>query len=123
MAAHRVDEYWLESHARTPFHRANLDTATHTATRVNPVCSDCVTLQVRFDSNQIAEAWHTAQGCLVSQAAASVLCQWCEGQSVDELNAIEDADYLKLLGPLTPMRQQCALLAFHCLKQILDEAT
>ena len=69
----------------------------------------------------ISEAWFEGKGCFLSQAAASVLCEHIEGQSLDGLHDFAAAEMLSLLGiPLTPRRQQCGLLAFQALKKLRD---
>lgn len=118
---HMSKSDWLIDYARSPFHRGELHKVTNRATKSSPTCADCVTLQIEITDNRIKQAWHLSQGCLVCQASASFLCEWCEGKSLSELREIQDVDYLNLLGPLTPLRQNCALLAFHCLQTILRE--
>ena len=110
---------WLDEHSRTPYHCGNHPTATHTESVSSLVCSDTVTLQITIQEGATEELWHTAIGCLVCQASASFICQWAEGQTVASLQNTSEQDYLNQLSLLTPMRQQCALLAFRCLKKVL----
>ncbi len=112
-------ENWLEEHSHSPYHKFEISHHTHAKTIASQHCSDTVTLQLVIKDQVIHEAWHTAQGCLVAQASASFLCQWSEGKSIKQLQATKETDDLNLLGPLTPMRQQCALLAFRCLQKAL----
>ncbi|PQO43814.1 iron-sulfur cluster assembly scaffold protein [Blastopirellula marina] len=112
---------WLIDYARSPYHRGELQEATNRAKKSSPTCADCVTLQIEITVHRIKQAWHVSEGCIVCQASASYLCEWCEGKSLNELRQIQDSDYLNLLGPLTPLRQNCALLAFHCLQTILRD--
>lgn len=92
----------------------------------NRLCGDEVRLDLRLEGGRVEEARFEGRGCLVSQAAASMLCESIEGRTVGELAALQAADVLDLFGfPLTPHRQQCALLAFRALKTIvysLDES-
>lgn len=115
-----TSENWLEDHYHSPYHKFEISHQTHAKTIASQHCSDTVTLQLVVKNQLIQEAWHTAQGCLVAQASASFICQFSEGKYVEQLQAIKETEYLTLLGPLTPMRQQCALLAFRCLQKALN---
>ncbi len=79
-----------------------------------------MTISLKIDDQTVTELWHEARGCLVSQAAASYLCQWGEGQSIEALMETTNEGFLAPLGPLTPMRRQCALLSLRCLKIALE---
>ena len=110
---------WLEEHSRNPYHCGAHPTASHAETISSLICSDTVLLQANQLGDEIQDLWHTATGCLVCQASASFVCQWAEKRLVSVLQKTSEKDYLGQLCPLTPMRQQCALLAFRCLKILL----
>lgn len=112
-------EDWLIEHAHRPYHQEQISKATHSATLTSAHCSDIVFLQLVVDDRVIKQACHTAQGCLIGQASASFICKLSEGKHFEQLQTIKETEYLTLLGPLTPMRQQCALLAFRCLQKAL----
>lgn len=110
----------LIDHIDASGHRGRLTNPTATHTERNRLCGDEVRLDLRLEAAQVREARFDGRGCLVSQAAASMLCEYVEGRTIDELAALEAADVLDLFGvPLTPHRQQCALLAFRALKTVL----
>ena len=111
---------WLIDHADSPYHLGELEEATHQSSLASNRCSDQVTLWLQVHDGRISQAWQQSSGCLVSTAGASFLCEWCETKSIDEITQTAPEDYLQQLGTLTPMRQQCALLAFHCLHQALS---
>jgi len=57
---------------------------------------------------------------MVTQAAASILCQYIEGKTVVEIQDFQAETMLSLLRvPLTANRQRCALLGFKALKTIV----
>ncbi len=112
---------WLLDYASSPYHRGACSASSLRHTLTSQSCADCVTLQIVLEETLIQQAWHLSQGCLVSQSAVSFLCEWCEGKTIQEVLATEEGDYLKLLGNLTPMRQQCALLSFRCLQQCVRD--
>lgn len=92
---------------------------THQGTIASVFCGDQVVLFVTIEDSVVRGVWHTTTGCLVAQAAASFVCQWAEGRTLDRVHVTTEHEFLALVGPLTPMRQQCALLPFRCLKQLL----
>jgi nitrogen fixation NifU-like protein len=80
----------------------------------------CIDLAVD-DKGNITRARFEAQGCFISQAAADILCEHVEGQSVEAAAALRANTMLDLLRvPLTPARKECALLALTCLRRLLD---
>lgn len=113
-------EYLLFDHIRDPYHAGHPAKVASTASISSLYCADQVTLCVVIDDSRVQEVWYQAQGCLVCQAAASYLCEWAETRLINELRAATTPDFLSPLGPLTPMRQQCALLSLRCLKTILE---
>ncbi|MGH7742941.1 MAG: iron-sulfur cluster assembly scaffold protein, partial [Candidatus Eiseniibacteriota bacterium] len=59
----------------------------------------------------------SGHGCSISQAAASMLSEKIEGQSLEEVRKLSKDDVLEMLGiELGPVRLKCALLALKTLK-------
>ena len=110
--------------ARWPYHRGQLADATDVHIVRHPTCGDHVCLQLRIDGSgehaRVGEAWFDGRGCLVSQAAASMLCETIEGRRLADLRQLTAHDFLATLGtPLTPARRGCALLGWQALRGIL----
>ena len=114
----------LMDHLRSPYHRDRLRDATHAAQAVNPLCGDQVELQLRLSADGfVTAAYFLGQGCVVSQASASILCERIEGMSVSDLHTLIAESVLGMVGvQLSPIRQRCALLAFEALSKILGAA-
>jgi nitrogen fixation NifU-like protein len=106
-------------HFRHRYHCAEPVNWTHKLTLSSSRCGDEVTLFALIREERVIEAWHTAIGCVVSVASASFLCHWVEERSTEYAKGISDSEFLALLTPLTPMRQECALLPLRCLRQLL----
>jgi nitrogen fixation NifU-like protein len=111
-------------HARWPYHRGRLAGATRMHVVRHPTCGDHVCLQLRIDGSgedaRVGDAWFEGRGCLVSQAAASILCETIEGRRLADLRQFTAEAFLATLGtPLTPARRPCALLAWQALHGIL----
>lgn len=109
-------------HFEEPFHRGLLAEATHRQRVDNPICGDSIQLELKVSTAGIIDqAWYTGTGCIISQAAASILTQHIEGQSLTILCSFEAADMLTLFrAPLTPRRQQCCLLAWKALFALIQ---
>ncbi len=116
-----ADDSIFLTHFEDPYHRGRLADPSATQHLRNPVCGDWVNLDIRLVADGRVEAvYFEGQGCIVSQAAASILCERTEGRTLWELAALEPHDMLGWIDiPLMPRRQQCALLAFRALKMIV----
>ncbi|MGZ0174555.1 MAG: iron-sulfur cluster assembly scaffold protein [Planctomycetales bacterium] len=115
-----MDENPILEHFESPFHRGKAPSGTHERSLRNPACGDELTLRLRVHDGQVGEAWFTAAGCMVSQAATSMLCEYVEGRTLESLAEFQAVDMLALIGvPLTPRRQQCGLLPFRALKELI----
>lgn len=84
------------------------------------MCGDSLKIDIRIKKGQITDIVFSGEGCLMSQAAASLLV--CEAKRVKDLKKVRNFSreiVLKLLGiPLTPSRVKCALLSLSVLKQV-----
>ncbi len=69
----------------------------------------------------ISEAWFLAEGCILSQASASILVEKIEGMTIDEAKAISAEAMLELVGDCPGLsRQRCLLLPWRALQTALD---
>jgi nitrogen fixation NifU-like protein len=105
-------------HYEYPFHRGHLPSATHAHEDNNPLCGDVVRIELQLDTNgKISDAYFSGNGCVISQASASMLLEKMQGHTVDEAKQFTAEDMLKLYGPrLTPNRQKCCLLSWKVLQ-------
>ena len=105
-------------HFEEPYHRGKLEGATHGRRVDNPVCGDSVEMQLRIGPNGILEeVWFTASGCIISQASASMLAQYAERRTIDQVNVMAPQQMLELFeARLTIRRQQCCRLAWQALR-------
>lgn len=127
-------------HARSPRHFGRLDSATHTADGINPLCGDKLKLYLHIDANDcIADTSFEGSGCAISVASASLLTDTIIGLPVDRAEAIFaavttrltkdevadvadiDLEKLKALDGVRefPSRVKCATLAWHALYSAL----
>jgi nitrogen fixation NifU-like protein len=120
MAADEEELYQehILDHYEDPFHRGRLPTATHAHEENNPLCGDVVRVELELDEGgKIVDAYFTGQGCVISQASASMLLESMVGKSVDDVKQFSAEDMLALYGArLTPNRQKCCLLSWKVLQ-------
>jgi nitrogen fixation NifU-like protein len=105
-------------HYEDPFHRGHLPSATHAHEDKNPLCGDVVRIELEIDEQgRIRDLFFDGQGCVISQASASMLLEAMEGKTVDEVKEFGAQRMLDLYGPrLTPNRQKCCLLSWKVLQ-------
>ena len=114
------EESFLRDHFDSSEYRGRLANPSSSQTMLNRTCGDQVTLDILIENHVIRGAGFEAKGCLISQAAASILCELIQGKSVDQLKQLDAPSMLKQIRiPLSPRRMQCGLLAFQALKQML----
>ena len=102
---------------RTPKNRGKMTHPDAAAHDVNTSCGDEITIQLKLKNDKITEAVFDAKGCVISQAAASMLLESILGKTLEEARRIEKKDVLDLLGiDVSPMRLKCALLGLKVLK-------
>lgn len=71
---------------------------------VNPTCGDEVTLRVQLDGDRVVDVSYDAEGCSISQAAASVLAELVIGTDLDRAWQVHEA-FVELMqgkGRVTP---------------------
>lgn len=111
------EEHVLE-HYEDPYHRGALPGATHSHEGDNPLCGDRIHVDLKLDEQgRVVEAWFEGQGCVISQASASMLIEQMEGKTIEEVKQFSANQMLELFGPkLTPNRQKCCLLSWRVLQ-------
>ncbi len=113
----------LLDHAKHPRNRGPLPDAGVVQEEINPLCGDVVTIYATIDptSYQLPATSFTGSGCIISQAAASMLTEYVLGKSVDEVLRMERADMEALIGgTLSPSRVKCAMLPLVALKKGIE---
>lgn len=104
-------------HNKNPRNKGTLENPQYTYEDVNPLCGDEIRMDVQTDGERVTEVRFSGRGCAISQAAASILTEMVEGQSLDAVKAISRDDLLDELGvPISPARMKCAMLGLKVLK-------
>lgn len=110
----------LLEHYRHPRNYGELSGASTASQSLNPSCGDQVAMYVKADGGRLTEISFTGKGCVISQAAASMLTEKVKGQLLQDIMAIDTTAMLNLVGiPLGPTRLRCALLSLEALQQAI----
>ena len=138
-AAEELRELYRElilDHARNPRHFGKLESATHEAEGINPLCGDKLKLYLRIDNDKlIVDAAFEGSGCAISVASASLLTEIVEELETDAVDDLVDTVTSRLAGENRdeiddrlaklralegvsefPARVKCATLAWHALR-------
>lgn len=87
----------------------------------DPVCGDTIELGVICQAGRITEARFHAYGCAPALALGSVLTQFVEGASAEQLAEADEKRVEELLGGLEPNQQHVAALGCRVLKALRAE--
>ena len=83
------DESTILDHVESTYHRGRAPNASCAHTERNAACGDWVRLELVLEAGKrVQQAWFDGGGCLISQAAASILCQAVEGKTIGELREL-----------------------------------
>jgi NifU-like protein involved in Fe-S cluster formation/ADP-heptose:LPS heptosyltransferase len=107
--------------AESPRHKGRIEAPAAVGTARNSTCGDQVRLEVILEGNgRISQVKHDSRGCVISRAAAELLCEHLRGRSLAEAESLAEEETLQLLSvPLTPIRRCCALVAHEALQGLL----
>ena len=115
----------LLDHFDSSPHRGRLDVADLGAELDNPLCGDRIHFELCLDEgspDRIAQVRFDGHGCVISQAAASILAEQIEGKPLLEARALTADHMIEWIGiPLTPARRKCGLLALRTLHRAIDD--
>lgn len=135
-------------HARSPRHFGQMESATHEAEGVNPLCGDKLKLYCSIGDDQtIDDVSFEGTGCAISIASASLLTETVIGLKTEQALAVFAAVVRQLatdkksndepaaaatidLGKLAalggvreyPARVKCATLAWHALRSAIHQS-
>ena len=104
-------------HSQNPRQHGTLEHPDYTYEDANPLCGDRIRVDVKVEDGHIADVRFSGQGCAISQAAASMLCEKVMGMELEQVKSISRDNVLEMLGiELGPVRLKCALLGLKTLK-------
>ena len=134
----QLDELYREvilDHFKNSSHHGVLPDAQINVDGTNPLCGDEVAFHLKLDGGRIRQARFEGKGCVISQAASSVLAQQLEGKTVVQARQLietmkalmqgQEPDASVDLGDLEslagvrkfPVRVKCAALSWNVVEQ------
>lgn len=140
----QLDELYRDiilDHYHNPRHRGHLPDPTATKGGYNPLCGDEVTVELTVRDGLIEDVAYVGSGCSISQSSASMMTEAVQGKRLGDVKHLIqtftsvmrgsdefDPDELGDLEALTgvrkfPVRVKCATLAWHTLKDAMEEAS
>jgi nitrogen fixation protein NifU and related proteins len=110
----------LMDHYKNPRNKKKINNPDFSSGQQNPSCGDSILVEGKLQDNKIIQIGFDGAGCVVSQAAASMLLQKCIGKTVEDVLKLNKDDILQMIGiPLGPNRIKCALLSLQALQESL----
>lgn len=108
-------------HYRKPRNYGEMKDADVTVSESNRLCGDYVEIYLKFNDNRISAISFKGQGCMISQASASMLTELVKGKEAEEVLKLTKYDVLRMLGlELGPVRTKCATLPLVALKKGIE---
>jgi nitrogen fixation protein NifU and related proteins len=107
----------LLDHYRHPHNHGPLPEADVQHSEGNPSCGDQLEIALKTQDGRIQDIKFQGKGCIISQAAASILTDMVKGEPLERVKELTKDEMLENIGiPIGPMRLKCALLALKVLK-------
>ena len=108
-------------YSRNPANYGKIEDHDVTFHDANPLCGDSIDIDMKIDSDSVADIKFHGKGCAICMACSSVLTEIAKGKSLDEVRKITKDDVLGELGleHLQAVRIKCALLSLKVLKSAL----
>jgi nitrogen fixation protein NifU and related proteins len=100
-----------------PARRGRLPAPALSATATNPRCGDVVTMFADVQGEVVARVSFEGAGCTISLAAADLVAELAEGQSLEAVARLRPHDVLD--PSLVRTRIDCASLALRTLQQAI----
>ena len=125
-------------HYKKPRNKRDIESATVSCRRNNPLCGDEITIAAQIEGDLIADIGFDGQGCSISMASASMLTDALKGKTTGEAEKVaagfrgmmsgelepdEDAfgELVALKGVVKyPVRIKCAVLAWDVFQEALE---
>jgi nitrogen fixation NifU-like protein len=114
----------LLEHYKYPKYRTTIENPDFTGGDYNPSCGDRVAIQGTVNDGVVTAIGFSGSGCVISQAAASMVTEACLGKTVADIQKMTSDDIKTMIKiPLGPTRLKCALLSLYVLQQALNDYT
>jgi tRNA-uridine 2-sulfurtransferase len=122
LASGSMDRGLLAHYARDASRRGPAPGGAFTGAAGGAPCGDLVRMSIVIEDGAIAEVRFDAEGCAAATAAAAVVAEAAEGESVLAAAAIGARDVARSLGGLSPQGRHAADLAADALHRAVSAA-
>ncbi len=112
----------LLEHYKFPRHRGIVAHPDFSIALYNQSCGDRVCVTGRIEQGCLIDCAFQGEGCVLSQAAASILMEYAHGKLVSEVRAITAECMQAMVGvQVGPTRLRCLLLVLDALQKATGE--
>lgn len=87
----------------------------------NPVCGDIMKIYLRVEGEVITDVRFKTFGCGAAVASSSITTQLIKGKSLEEALALTNADVVRALGGLPPVKLHCSVLAEEAIREAIAD--
>lgn len=109
-------------HYHHPHNKGKISHPNNSTLTNNPLCGDKIEMTVIFDKGKVKEIKFNGEGCVISQASASMLTDYAKNKSKLELKKLDSKFIIKMLGiDLGLNRIKCAVLPLEALHKLLEK--
>jgi nitrogen fixation NifU-like protein len=110
---------YILDHYHNPRRRGKIEDADVVLKGGNPGCGDVVIIYIKRDGEKL-EISFEGEGCTISQACASIVCEYANGKSAEEILKIDYKFLEENIGEeVLKTRFKCATLALDTLKEAI----
>ncbi len=107
----------LDYYKHPRYHREVTGSTNH-GEASNPLCGDRIEFWLKLDGGKVAEVGWGGEGCVLSQAAASMLAESLHSKTLAEVQRVSKDDLLAMVAvTLGPNRLKCVLLPLDALQK------
>lgn len=112
----------IMDHYRNPRNHGLLRVYDFQSEQRNSSCGDEIIMTGQIKNNSITAIGFEGKGCVISQAAASLLTEFIKDKSLESILSLDKDAILAMLAiPLGPVRLMCALLPLTALQKGIKE--
>lgn len=107
---------------RNPQNSGELKDADGTGKVGNPTCGDVMQVQIKVETNKIADIKFKTYGCVAAVATSSMMTQLAKGKAIDEAKKLTKQDVINSLGgDIPPIKVHCSVLAIDALREAIKD--
>jgi nitrogen fixation protein NifU and related proteins len=122
MSEEKIYKEELLDHYQHPRNKKQINNPDFSGGQHTPSCGDRIVIEGKIDNGRMVDLGFGGSGCVISQATASMLTEYCMGKTLEEILTLTKDDVLKIIGiELGPTRLKCAVLCLEVLQDGIKE--